>query len=448
LHGIARLSFGEGGTFRHTLSLSLARLLHARAIPFPAMHTRLLTTICLIAITGLAPAAELRLGLADVPARTRQHNLDLAAARLRIEEAKGRLLGAGRLKNPEAGVSFTHDKRFEEGTIGVSLMQQFPVTARLRLEKALSQQLVNAAELEVRDAERKIIADAQTVAVKLLSLELLRDMRQKQLTLAQELSKFAADRSSKGELSPLDAAQAQVDGQRLVLEGRKLENERLTLLGELKPKLGLAAADTIVVSGSLPAASLPAKIAWQQRADYQLSRVAEDAARTGIDLAKSRKWDDISAGLTWEGERMEDEPSGLERTGFMGIQLSIPLPFWNRNEGEVAEKSAAATRAVLETKALGAQISNEAAAAYAEMDANAKLAVETRDKLLPLVREQTDRIEKAYQTGEADLLDLLRARDQRLQLESAVIEASRDFHLARIRYEAAVGKHAPAQSSK
>jgi len=401
----------------------------------------------LLASASALPAADVRLSLADIPARTRTRNPDLAAARLRIDEAKGRLLGAGRLKNPEAGVSFTHDRRFEEGTVGVSLMQQFPVAGRLRLEKALSQQLVTAAELEVRDAERRLIAEAQALAVKLLSLEQLRSMRLKQLKLAQELSKFASDRSAKGEISPLDAAQAQVDSQRLVLEGRKLENERVSLLGELKPKIGASANDTLSLTGSLPDTVMPGKTAWQQRADYQLSKVAENAARTEIDLARSRKWDDISAGLAWEGERMEDAPDGLERTGFMGLQLSIPLPFWNKNEGEVAEKTAAASRANLETKALGAAISNEAAAARAEMDANAKLASETRDKLLPLVTEQTDRIEKAYQTGQADLLDLLRARDQRLQLESAVIEASRDFHLARIRYESAVGKHAPASAS-
>ena len=66
------------------------------------------------------------------------------------------------------------------------------------------------------------------------------------------------------------------------------------------------------------------------------------------------------------------------------------------------------------------------------------------DKLLPLVIEQTSKLEKAYESGQTDLLTVLRARDQRLQLEAAALDAVRDFHLARIRYEAATGKHAPA----
>jgi cobalt-zinc-cadmium efflux system outer membrane protein len=403
-------------------------------------RTLLLAFLC----TAPALAGDVTLSLSQTPAYVRQHNPELAAARLRIDEARGRMLGSGRLSNPEVGVDFMHDSRFEEGTIGVSFDQKFPVTSRLRLEKALSSQLVAAAELEVRDAERTAIEKAQSLMVKLLSLEEQRTLREKQTELAAQLSKFASERSAAGEISALDAAQAQVDAQRLLLEGRKLDTERVTLLGELKPKLGVRADDRLVVSGGLPAPEMPARGSWQQRPDYQLARVNEDAARSGVSLAQARKWEDISVGLKWEGERMEDEPSGLERTGFAGFQVSIPLPFWNKNEGEIAEKNAAALRAVLETKALAANIANEAAAARDEMEANVKLASETKNTLLPLVLQQTDRLETAYKAGQTDLLTVLRAREQRLQLEDAVLDATRDFHLARIRYEAAVGKHAPA----
>jgi cobalt-zinc-cadmium efflux system outer membrane protein len=406
-------------------------------------HIHFLAIVC----STTTFAGEILLSLSETAAYTRRHNPELAAARLRIDEARGRLLGSGRRANPEFGVDFKHDSRFEEGAVGVSFDQKFPVTSRLRLEKALSTSLVTAAELEVRDTERTTIAKAQALMVKLISLEQQRGLRQEQTDLAQKLSKFAADRSAAGELSALDAAQAQVDAQRLMLESRKLETERVSLLGELKPKLGIGADDTLTVTEGLPDSRLPERAHWEQRPDYQHSRVTEDAARTGLELAHAKKWEDITAGIMWEGERMEDAPNGLERTGFLGFKLSIPLPLWNRNEGEVAEKKAASLRAALETKALAAEITNEAAAARAEMEANVKLARETKDTLLPLVMQQTDRLESAYKSGQADLLMVLRAREQRLQLESAVLDATRDFHLARIRYESAVGTHAPASSA-
>ena len=61
--------------------------------------------------------------------------------------------------------------------------------------------------------------------------------------------------------------------------------------------------------------------------------------------------------------------------------------------------------------------------------------------VLPLVVEQSNRIEKAYEGGQSDLIELLRVREQRLQLEVAALEASRDFHLAKIRYASATGQH-------
>jgi len=87
------------------------------------------------------------------------------------------------------------------------------------------------------------------------------------------------------------------------------------------------------------------------------------------------------------------------------------------------------------------EISHEVKSIREEMEAYARLANETRHTLLPLVVEQSNRIEKAYESGQSDLIDLLRVREQRLQLEVAALEASRDFHLAKIRYAAATGEH-------
>lgn len=400
-------------------------------------------------LTAVTSAYSATISLESIPNQLRKNNPDLAAARLGIEEAKGRLLGAGRLSNPELGFELTHDRRFNEGTVGLSLDQKFPLTSRLKLEKKLSQQLVEAAALEVADIERKLITEAQTLAVKLLSLEQQNVLLKQQSQLAEKFTTFTQKRAAQGELSTLDTAQARLDSQRLLIENRKLELERVMLLGELKPKLGITANEKLNVTGQLPPIRNSSNVkAWEKRADYQLAKLKEDASRTSVDLARSKKWEDLSAGFTWEGERMEDAPDGLERTGFFGLRLSLPLPFWNRNQGEIAEKNASALRANLETKALAKLISNEASAALEEMKANASLVNETEDKLLPLVLEQTQLLEKAYESGQAELLTVLRAREQRLQLQSTVLEATKNYHLARVRYEAATRPASDSNLSK
>jgi len=388
-------------------------------------------------------ATALTLPLSGVATRVRSHHPVLKAARLTVEEARGRQLGSGRLDNPTLETSFQNESRASPRTTLFAIDQSFPLTKRLSLEKQLTSQLVTAAELEVCDVERRLIAEARGHAVKLVALEQQRTLRQQQTALAQKLSDFAKSRADKGELSPLDAGQAHVDAQRLMLEARRLETEAISLLGVLKPMLGVAPADSLTISGGLPALSLPGAIPWQQRADYQLAQTKITAAQTAAALAHAKRIQDVSAGF-FAAREGQDQPSGYrENTGFVGFRISIPLPFWNRNQGEIAEKKAAAERQRLETEALATQIMSEADTARREMQANADLARETRDKLLPLVLEQTSRLEKAYEVGQTDLLTVLRARDQRLQLEAATLDAVRDFHLARIRYEAATGVTKP-----
>lgn len=411
------------------------------------MKSRVLLILALAwASTGSSRA--LTVDLAGTAARVRASNPELKAARLAIEEAKGRLLGAGRPANPVLSFEHQGESGLSPGSTGLAIDQTFPLTKRLKFEKQLSSQMVRAAELEVRDAERRLIAEAQAQVVRLIAVDQQRGLRTRQAEVARELADFAKERSAKGELSPLDAAQALVDAQRALLAGKTLETERVAIVGEAKRLLGVPSGETLAVAGGLPALSIPLSGDWQQRPDFQAARLKEEAAKTDIDLARSKKWEDASAGLFGAREHEGVPGKGEDHSGYAGFRFSIPLPLRRRNEGEVAEKTASAERAGLESEALASGITNEAATAREEMAAHAELAAEMRDSLLPAVREQSGKLEQAYKTGEADLLSVLRAREQQLELEAAILDASRDFHLARIRYEAAVGLHAPATGGK
>lgn len=394
------------------------------------------------ALCGTAPA--LTLSLTDIPQRVRSHHPSLKAARLAIAEAQGRRIGAGRLSNPSVNYDFQNQSRVSPQTGVFSFDQSFPVTRRLSLEKTLTSQLVQAAELEVRDVERKLISEAQQQVVRLLTLTAQKALRQQQTELAQKLADFAEGRAKVGELSPLDAKQVRLDSQRLRVEFRLLDAQSVSLLGQLKPMLGLMSEDTLTISGELPAMVLPTVTTWTLRPDYQLAQTKILAAETDKSLARAQRLQDVKMGLFASNEMQDVPGTGRVRTGFIGFRLSLPLPFWNRNQGAIAEKTATADRARLERDALAVQINGESGTARKEMETNAAIVRETRENLLPLAAEQMDAMQKAYEQGQANLQSVLRSRDQRLQLESSTLDALRDFHLARIRYEAAVGKHAPA----
>lgn len=397
--------------------------------------------IYLLALACASQASALTLSLNDLPARVRSHHPSLKAARLAVEEARGRQLGAGRRSNPIIGTDLQNESQVSPGSVGFSVEQSFPLTNRLKLEKKLSAQQVEAAQLEVLDVERKLIAEAQTIAVKLIALEQQKALRTRQVELTQKLADFVKGRAAAGELSPLDAAQTKLDAQRLQLEGKRLINEGIALTGELCPLLGISADEPLSITGTLTEPVLPAINSWQQRPDYVLARKKIEASATHIDLAKSKRLGDVTAGLFTAREWQQGES-----TGFVGIRLSVPWSLWNKNEGEITEKTASATRAHLEAKALAASINAEAKTARAEMEAAASLIKETKEQMLPLLNEHAEKVEKAYQQAQSDLVSLQRAREQTLQTEASMLDALRDFHLARIRYETATGQHAAAGS--
>lgn len=115
--------------------------------------------------------------------------------------------------------------------------------------------------------------------------------------------------------------------------------------------------------------------------------------------------------------------------GVIGFRISSSVTVLEQERRASGRETAAAERVRLEQAALAKQIRSDVENARKDMQTSYDLAHETRDKLLPLVIEQTGKLE-AYESGQTDLLTILRAREQRLQLEAAALDAVRDFHLA------------------
>ena len=85
------------------------------------------------------------------------------------------------------------------------------------------------------------------------------------------------------------------------------------------------------------------------------------------------------------------------------------------------------------------RIRAEIASAHAEMNAQAALVAATSSTLLPKAAEVEKRLLDQYKQGQSTIQDMLRARDKRLQLERARLDALRDYHLARAKWLSATG---------
>ena len=379
--------------------------------------------------------------LAGVGGRIRAQNPDLAAARLRIQEALGRMNQSGRLANPELQTAIDHNPSFREGKFEIGLSQRFPVTGRLQLEKEVSLTELKSAEAEVREVERQLIGQAREAVVKVLATRQRRELLHEQSAVSKEFSDFLSEAAGKGEGSALDAGQAKLEATSLAMEMRQLDASETAFVGELKPLLGMRPGEALSVGGTLPEAALPTAAADpSRRPDFQVAKLDALAAAQSVALEQARRYDDVEGGIFAGAERTEDAPEGYENEAIVGVRFKIALPFWNKNEGNIQEAQARQERKEKEAVALGRGIRLEAEAARAEMEEWAKLIGEINDTLFPLADEQTKLTEAAYRNGQGEIQSVLRSREKRLQLAAAKLDALREFHLARVRHETALAK--------
>ncbi|WP_367875068.1 TolC family protein [Luteolibacter sp. Populi] len=398
--------------------------------------------LCLLAATApLHAEPGVVISLASVGDRVRAQNPDLAAARLRIREALGRKLQSGRLANPELEVELAHDARYRERSLEIGFSQRFPVTNRLRLEKDVSATEVKVAEAEVREVERKIVVEARAGIVKVLAVRKRRELMKNQSALSQEFADFLSQAAAKGEGSPLDAGQAKLEASSLTLEMRQLDAEEATAVGTIKPLLGVRPNEPLHVGGTLPDPVVPGiKVDPGKRPDFQAAKLNAQAAGQGVAVEQSKRYADMEGGLFFSAARTEDAPEGYDREGMLGLRIKIPLPLWDKNEGAIEEAKARHERMEKEATALARGIRLEAEAAKAEMEQWAKLISETGETLLPLAEEQAKATEDAYRKGQGEIQGVFRAREKRMQLLASRLDALREFHLARVRYESALAK--------
>lgn len=404
----------------------------------------LLLALALPSIQGAENSLSgLIVGLDTIPQRVRMNNPSLAAARWRIAEAEARLRGSGLRENPELEAGFDHNSNLREGRIEVGLSQRFPVTDRLLLERQISDTEVLQARAEVKEVERTLIVEARTLLIEVIGLRKQQTLRTEQVEVASSLAGFISQAASKGELSPLDAGQAKLDAAKLKAEIPSLKAAELAATGKLKPLLGMRPSDTLHIAGNdLPSPRFAkSSVHLSQRPDYQAAQLAAQASAQSIALEEAKRYDDVEVGVVAGLERNEDAPEGFDTEGIIGLRVKLALPFWQKNEAAIQEARARTIRKEMETTALGEEIMHEAEAAYQEMLEWAALIQSLDQELLPQAAKQAAESEKAYREGLGDLQAILRAREQQLQLSDSQIETLKQFHLARVRYEAVTGQN-------
>jgi len=375
-------------------------------------------------------------------------NVDLQAARLAIESARGGLLQAGRLDNPELGASLTDDFAFQsEGERRVSLgfAQRFPITARLAREKDVARGDVAIAEAEVRGFARTLIADVQRAFFAVRAFDERIGVDADLIEAVQRVEDATAKRLEVAEASPAELSLLRIERLRLEQDSIRLTREREVALALLARLLGRPSPEGLGPTGDLDPAGVPrSAVPGEPTADYA-KRPELEAARAEIEraessraLARAQVWEDWTVGLGYERERdILRAPIGTTTDSFVSLDVAVPLPIWNRQQGRIAAADTEKRRAELARAGLELRIQEEIRAAQARVRASRASVEAYAREILPESDRARATYERGYQQGLIGIADLLQAQRQYNEGRALYVELTGELRQAAIDLEAA-----------
>ena len=382
-------------------------------------------------------------------------NGELAAARLEIERARGRLRQAGLRPNPTLDFEqttgrFTGATGESETSVGLSVPLELGGKRRKRIE--LAQAEFEAAEAEVADRERRLTnevlglySEALAAIRELGTLEELNE-------LDLQTTRFVQARVNEGETAPIELNQLRVEVERLrsrraLVEGRLQSTLlRLKSLGGVPPQELLRLRENIAApSLPTPPASVDAAvdIALRTRPDLRLARLNEEVAQAGLRLARAQGVPDVTPFTRYSYGRsvFDDTPVGVlrDRDKLLTFGVSVEIPVFNRNQGLKTEASAAISQAQKRREFLEAIVRSEVQSAFARYEA-ARAAISTFEQgVIPRAAENIRTIRAAYQIGAFSITDLLVEQRRLVDAQREFTEALAEQYRALADLQAATG---------
>ncbi|MDG2124936.1 MAG: TolC family protein, partial [Verrucomicrobiales bacterium] len=354
--------------------------------------------------------------------RALANNLELRAVGYEIDRAAARHRGSGLRSNPEVGAEISKDgllpRAERQYVASVSFSQAFPVTARLRLEKAVTAVAIDAARAEVADRARRLAGEVEEAFVEVQSAAAEIGLRRRQVALAEELAAFVAKRHEVGEMSLAEVLGAKLQARTVKQEIVGLRISRERQLAVLRVLVGAEPGEVIEPAGRRVLKSPETGLGkvLPRRGDFVVADLQISKSGREVALERAKKWDDLTLGISVENERTTDEPEGRGNDWFAGVGVSVPLPFWNDNRHVVEEKQAERAQAIVAREALIRRIRGELAAAQKEVGAYREMAAGELAEVRELAEQNLAEQEKQYKSGQGQLTDVLRAREQLLEL--------------------------------
>lgn len=372
-----------------------------------AARTCVLTLLLVLASQSASAVEQPLLSLDSALARAFANNPELAAARWEIDIAQGARQQAGLIPNPVLSVD-AEDTRRDSRTTSVKLSQALELGGKrgARIDVASRGQELAALELERR--RNQLRADVLDAYYTALRAQERTQLAGRSLALAERGVAVAQGRVNAGKASPVEATRAQVQLAEVRLELNRGQMEQDNAYRRLAMVTGAATSDFAGVQEqplALAALPAPAQLLGRLPETTELrlaeQEVVQREASLGLEKAQRIPDLDVSVGSQYDA-------SARERVNLVG--LSMPLPLFNRNQGNVLSAARRADQARDLRNATELRLRTETRQALEQWNTARGEVQSFNQTILPAAQRAVDSATQGFEMGKFSFLDVLDAQ--------------------------------------
>ncbi|MFJ4434426.1 TolC family protein [Pseudomonas sp. NPDC089395] len=397
---------------------------------------RKIAVLCLLLAATASAQAGQGLSLPEALSAAFANNPELAAAGREIGIAEGERRQAGLIPNPELSWE-VEDTRRDTSTTTVTLSQALELGGKRGARIAVASSGQTIAQLDLQRQRNGLRADVVQAFHTALRAQTAVELAQQSQALTARGLKVVQGRVTAGQSSPVEATRAQVQLAQAQAEVRRAETQRTVAFQALARLTGspLAAFREVQAADLSPGAapSTDALLAQlEQTAEWRLAAAQIERGDASLGSAKAQRIPDLTVSLGSQYSR-EDR----ERVNVVG--LSMPLPLFDRNQGNVLAAARRADQARDLRNAVELRLRSETRSAVSQWR-TALQDVEDYDRtILPSAQQAVDTATRGFEMGKFAFLDVLDAQRTLIEARALYLEALASATDARAQVERIYG---------
>lgn len=400
--------------------------------------------------TACAGAQERELTLTEAISLAMTHNPALAVERHSVDVAGGEVTKAriypynpeldlspalgGDRHPPDPGLEFAYDLH-----VGVTQTVELRGQGAIRLQRARA--LADQAAWALRDAERGVRVQVLRTFGEVLLAQQRARLAGEIVDLSRELLRVAQELYEAGHVPRLDALRAEVEerlaGNGLIAAERALKALRrdLNLLMGQPPNTSFRADGPLPYSASEIVERVLTGNALSGRPDVRAAEAGLQASEADTVLVQAeRTFPSLDLSARYEFNR---EAEARQHRAVLG--LTVPLPVFNRREGDLEIAEAQRSRQAAHLDLVRATISAEVAQASERFRASRRIVRQFTDHILPQQQENFGMLREGYQLGQFTLTEVLVIQREFIQGRSRYLDAVAEFNASLVDLESASG---------